>query len=155
MHKSSKIFIAFIAVAATAFTYSLYVGKEQIQVRKEDYAKYASATTIIQEGGDSKEALDNLDELSKKYGDVTDILLNKALANLRLGDFAKVKENLEALIEGDKEQEANSGIMLLYAEASIESNDKEKAKEILNKVSQLELDEKDQEKLQELTQKVE
>lgn len=154
MHKSSKIFIAFLVVAAATFTYSLYVGKNQKQVRKEDYIKYTSATTIITEGGDSQEALEILDLLSKKYGDTTDLLLNKALANLRLGEFAKVKENLEVLIELDKEQETNSGIMLLYAEASIESDDIEEAKNILDKVSQLNLDEKDQEKLQELMKKV-
>lgn len=154
MKKSSKVFIAYLVVAVAVFTYSLYIGKEQIQERKEDYMSYLTANELITEGSSVETAMVLLEDVMEKYVVTESMLLDKILGYRTLEQYDSVEKTIEEIFEMNESLKQNSTIMLLYAEALVETNNKEKASEALEKIKQLEVNEEQQKTLDELVKKI-
>lgn len=154
MKKSSKVFIAFLVAAAAVFTYSLYIGKEQIQERKEDYMGYLTANELITEGSSVETAMVLLEDVMERYVVTESMLLDKILGYRTLKQFNNVAKTAEEIFEMNESLKQNSTVMLLYAEALVECKNNEKALEVLTAIKQLEVNEEQQKTIDELVKKI-
>jgi tetratricopeptide (TPR) repeat protein len=140
MDRNSKIMISFLVFTLAIFIYSLNKGKDQIQARKDSYLEFIEAVENIDEGNDLEESINSLERVELQFGENENILLSKVTGYIKLSEYEKVENILDEAIKENQDIEENAELMLMYSKSLIENNNLEKAKEILDKISTLELD---------------
>lgn len=137
VERNSKIFLVFLATSICMFSYSLFEGRKQVGLRKDDYIKYRIAKDDISKGENIQAGIDIFDDLDKRYPQTDVLKRDKATGYLSLGKYDKAQECLDEAFEVNPRLYNQPTLMLAYAETADVNGDTEKVKELLQKIEEV------------------
>ncbi|CEH35627.1 tetratricopeptide repeat protein [Romboutsia lituseburensis] len=154
MRVNNKIFIAVLVVCVGLFSYTAYKGRQQVDKRQADYEKYLSVQERIESETDLNNALNDLNYITNDYYETDVLSYDKAVLYQKLKKYDKAQESLEKSMKLNPKVAENVGILAMYGDILYENKDTEKAKEVLDKIKTLDIQESEKDKVNELIKKL-
>lgn len=154
MGRNSKIFCCFLVLSILVFTYVGLQSRKQVDIRKNDYEKYISVREQINTNTDLEKALDQIEYLEDKYPETDLILVDKASIYLGMKDYKNAETCLSRAFEIKPSLSGNIKLLVLYAETLDKVDDKEKFREVMDKIEKIEVPEELKQRVDKLNNKL-
>lgn len=150
MENNGKKFLIITSIMALGLVGGFVKGKNQKSEREMYYKQFIQSQMDIQQGNNTKDSLEIIENMEKHYIKDTSIVLQKALAYEELKEYDKVQTTFEEAFELDENLLNNFAVLTLYAQSTHHNKDSEALKMAMDKINTLQLDEEQKQKLEEL-----
>lgn len=154
MGRNSKIFVGALVICIGIFSYTAYKGRQQVDKREADYEKYLSVQERIESETDLNNALNDLNYITNDYYETDVLSYDKAVLYKKLKKYDNAQESLEKSMKLNPKVAENVGILAMYGDILYENKNIEKAKEVLDKIKTLDIQESEKDKVNELIKKL-
>lgn len=154
MGRNSKIFVGALVICIGMFSYTTYKGRQQVDKRQVDYEKYLSVQERIESETDLNNALNDLNYITDNYYQTDVLSYDKAVLYQKLKKYDNAQESLEKSMRLNPKVAENVGILAMYGDILYENKNIEKAKEVLDKIKTLDIQESEKDKVNELIKKL-
>lgn len=154
MGRNNKIFVGVLVICIGIFSYTAYKGRQQVDKRKADYEKYLSVQERIKNETDLNNALNDLNYITDNYYETDVLSYDKAVLYQKLKKYDNAQQSLEKSMKLNPKVAENVGILTMYGEVLYENKNVEKAKEVLYKIKNLDIQESEKDKVNELIKKL-
>lgn len=154
MGRNSKIFVGALVICIGMFSYTAYKGRQQVDKREADYEKYLSVQERIENETDLNNGLNDLNYITDNYYETDVLSYDKAVLYQKLKKYDNAQESLEKSMKLNPKVAENIGILTMYGDILYENKNIEKAKEVLDKIKTLEIQESEKDKVNELIKKL-
>lgn len=154
MGRNSKIFMGALVICIGMFSYTAYKGRQEVDKRQVDYEKYLSVQERIESETDLNNALNDLNYITNDYYETDVLSYDKAVLYQKLKKYDKAQDSLEKSMKLNPKVSENVGILTMYGDILYENKNIEKAKEVLDKIKTLDIQESEKDKVNELIKKL-
>lgn len=154
MGRNSKMFLGALVICMGMFSYTAYKGRQQVDKREADYEKYLSVQERIESETDLNNALNDLNYITDNYYETDVLSYHKAVLYKKLKKYDNAQESLEKSMKLNPKIAENVGILAMYGDILYENKNIEKAKEVLDKINTLDIQESEKDKVNELIKKL-
>ena len=154
MKKNKKIFIGGIFISIVVFTYSGFIGIQQVSQRKEDYAVYTEVQSSIENVVNLEQALKNIEKLQNKYNDSYVFNIDKGFIFKSLNKQSESFEEFKNAFEKNKGLYKNVNLLIIYSEVAQQSGNIKESKEAISRVKKLGIPKEQKQKVNDLLAKM-
>lgn len=154
MGRNSKIFLGVLVICIGMFSYTAYKGRQEVDKRQVDYEKYLSVQERIESETDLNNALNDLNYITNDYYETDVLSYDKAVLYQKLKKYDNAQQSLEKSMKLNPKVSENVGILTMYGDILYENKNVEKAKEVLDKIKNLDIQESEKDKVNELIKKL-